>query len=67
MPYASSLTDPEWAMPAPLLPQILPPKKQTRPPAWTKQAMLDGILKSIQRHTADWFLHTDLVRQAVHF
>jgi transposase len=31
MPYSSSLTDEEWEILEPLLPQILPVKKQTRP------------------------------------
>jgi hypothetical protein len=39
MPYSSSLTDQEWKLIEPLLPQ----KKQTRPPRWTKRQILDGI------------------------
>jgi hypothetical protein len=31
MPYFSSLTEEEWEILEPLLPQILPIKKQTRP------------------------------------
>ncbi len=44
MPYSSSLSDPEWEILAPLLVEILPEKKQTRPPKWTKRELLDGIL-----------------------
>jgi transposase len=33
MPYSSSLTDEEWKLIEPLLPQ----KKQTKLPRWTKQ------------------------------
>ena len=43
MPYSSSLTDEEWEILEPLLPQILPLKKQTRPCNWTKRELLDGI------------------------
>ncbi|MBD0387739.1 MAG: transposase [Nostoc sp. C3-bin3] len=39
MPYSSSLSDKEWEIIEPLLPQ----KKQTRPPKWTKRQILDGI------------------------
>lgn len=40
MPYSSSLTDQEWELIEPLLPR----KKQTRPPKWSKRQILDGIL-----------------------
>lgn len=43
MPYASSLTDSEWEILEPLLVEILPPKKRTRPSNWTKRDMIDGI------------------------
>ncbi|WP_199192589.1 transposase [Chlorogloea sp. CCALA 695] len=43
MTYSSSLTDEEWEILEPLLPQILPKKKQTRPSNWTKRELLDGI------------------------
>lgn len=43
MPYSSSLTDEEWEILEPLLPQILPIRKQTRPSNWTKREILDGI------------------------
>jgi hypothetical protein len=39
MAYTSSLTDQEWAIIEPLLPQ----KQKTRPPKWTKRQILDGI------------------------
>jgi transposase len=44
MPYSSSLTDAEWEIIGPLLPQ----KKQTRPPVWTKRHILDGILYQLK-------------------
>lgn len=48
MTYSSSLTDPEWEILEPLLQQILPQKKQTRPPNWTKREILDGILYQLK-------------------
>lgn len=44
MPYSSSLTDKEWQLIEPLLPQ----KKQTRPPRWTKRQILDGIFYQLK-------------------
>jgi len=44
MPYSSSLTDAEWEIIKPLLPQ----KKQTRPLVWTKRQILDGILYQLK-------------------
>ncbi|WP_226889793.1 transposase [Nostoc sp. MG11] len=44
MPYSSSLTDKEWQIIEPLLPQ----KKQTRPPKWTKRQILDGIFYQLK-------------------
>ena len=44
MPYSSSLTDKEWEMVAPLLPQ----RKKTRPPLWTKRQILDGIFYQLK-------------------
>jgi hypothetical protein len=32
----------------PLLSEVLPPKKQTRPPAWTKRELLDGVLYQLK-------------------
>lgn len=43
MPYSSNLTDCEWEILEPLLHKILPIKKPTRPPNWTKIQILDGI------------------------
>ncbi|MBH8573838.1 transposase [Nostocaceae cyanobacterium CENA369] len=48
MPYSSSLTDEEWEILEPLLPTILPPKKQTRPSNWTKRELLDGIFYQLK-------------------
>ncbi|WP_210391329.1 transposase [Synechococcus sp. PCC 7502] len=44
-PYSSSLTDKEWEIIEPLLPK----KKQTRPPTWTKRQILDGILYQLKK------------------
>ncbi len=44
MPYSSSLTDREWEIIEPLLPQ----KKQTRPPLWSKRQILDGIFYQLK-------------------
>jgi len=44
MPYSSSLSDAEWEIIQPLLPK----KKQTRPPIWTKRQILDGILYQLK-------------------
>jgi len=43
MPYSSNLTNAEWEILEPLLVEILPQKKQTRPMNWTKREILDGI------------------------
>jgi transposase len=48
MAYSSSLTDEEWEILEPLLPQVLPPKKQTRPSAWTKRELIDGMLYQLK-------------------
>jgi transposase len=48
MPYSSSLTDEEWEILEPLLPQVLPVKKQTRPCEWTKRELLDGIFYQLK-------------------
>jgi transposase len=53
MAYSSSLTDAEWAMLEPLLPQILPQKKRTRPCKWTKREIIDGILYQL-KHGCNW-------------
>jgi len=44
MAYSSSLTDQEWKIIEPLLPQ----KKQTRPPLWSKRQILDGIFYQLK-------------------
>ena len=44
MAYSSSLSDQEWEILEPLLPNILPLKKQTRPLKWSYREILDGIL-----------------------
>lgn len=48
MAYSSSLTDLEWEILEPLLAEILPPKKQTRPPEWSKRDILDGIFYQLK-------------------
>src|SRR6476620_4214645 len=48
MPYCSSLTDSEWEIIEPILDQILPTKKQTRPSNWTKREILDGIFYQLK-------------------
>ena len=48
MPYSSSLSDKEWEIFEPLLLEILPKKHQTRPPAWTKREIMDGILYQLK-------------------
>jgi len=44
MPYSRSLTDQEWAIIAPLMPQ----KKRTRPPKWSQRQMLDGVMYQLK-------------------
>lgn len=44
MPYSSSLTDKEWEIIEPLLPQ----KKRTKPPTWSKREILDGVLYQLK-------------------
>ena len=48
MPYSSSLTDSEWEILEPLLVQILPPKKRTRPSNWTRREIIDGIFYQLK-------------------
>lgn len=48
MPYSSSLTDSEWEVLEPLLVEILPQKKRTRPSNWTKPDLLDGIFYQLK-------------------
>jgi transposase len=44
MPYSSSLTDKEWEIIEPLLPK----KKRTKPPTWSKREILDGVLYQLK-------------------
>ena len=48
MKYSSSLTDAEWAIVEPLLLELLPPKKKTRPLEWTRREILDGIFYQLK-------------------
>jgi transposase len=44
MSDSSSLTDQEWDILEPLLPEVLPKKKRTRPLDWSYRALIDGML-----------------------
>jgi transposase len=44
MTYSSSLTDKEWEIIEPLLPK----KKRTKPPTWSKREILDGIFYQLK-------------------
>ncbi|AKG20440.1 transposase [Calothrix sp. 336/3] len=44
MGYSSSLTDKEWEIIEPLLPK----KKRTKPPTWSKREILDGVLSQLK-------------------
>lgn len=44
MTYSSSLTDREWEIIEPLLPK----KKRTKPPTWSKRQILDGVLYQLK-------------------
>jgi transposase len=48
MPYSSSLTNREWEILQPLLVEILPPKKRTRPMNWSQREILDGIFYQLK-------------------
>jgi transposase len=48
MTYSSSLSDTEWQIQEPLLAQILPTLKRTRPSNWTKREILDGIVYQLK-------------------
>jgi transposase len=48
MPYSTNLTDAEWETLSPLLNQILPLKKKTRPPNWTQREILNGIFYQLK-------------------
>ncbi|WP_442941702.1 transposase [Nostoc sp.] len=49
MPYSSSLTDKEWEIIEPLLPQ----KKKTRHPLWTKRQILNGMVYQL-KNSCNW-------------
>ena len=44
MTYSSSLTDKEWEIIKPLLPK----KKRTKPPTWSKRQILDGVFYQLK-------------------
>lgn len=44
MGYSSDVTDFEWEIIEPLLPT----KKKTRPPLWTKRQILDGVFYQLK-------------------
>lgn len=48
MTYSSSLKDREWEVLEPVLKQSLPPKKRTRPMAWSYRQLLDGMLYQLK-------------------
>jgi transposase len=48
MSYSSSLTDAEWEIFEPLLLQILPKKKRTRPCNWSKREIVNAILYQLK-------------------
>lgn len=48
MPYTSSLSDREWEIIKPLLPK----KKTTKPPKWSKREILDGVLYQLKNGAA---------------
>ncbi len=45
MGYTSDLSDKEWEIIEPLLPK----KKKTRPPEWTKREILNGIFYQLKQ------------------
>ena len=48
MPYSSSLSDEEWEVLEPLLPDVLPKKKRTRPLDWSYRELIDGMLYQLK-------------------
>jgi transposase len=48
MAYSSSLTDLEWEILEPLLPEILPQKRVTAPCIWSKRDILDGVFYQLK-------------------
>jgi transposase len=55
MAYSSDVTDKEWEIIEPLLPT----KKKTRPPVWTKRQILNGIFYQL-KNGCNW---ADLPRE----
>ncbi|MEG4571994.1 hypothetical protein QUA56_04595 [Microcoleus sp. N3A4] len=49
MSYSTDLTDTEWEIIEPILHQILPIKKATRPPNWTKREILNGRFYQLKK------------------
>jgi transposase len=48
MAYSSDLTDEQWEIFEPLLLQVVPKKKRTRPSNWTKREIFNGILYQLK-------------------
>ena len=48
MAYSSSLTDAEWEILEPLLPEVLPKKKPTKPVSLSYRAIIDGMLYQLK-------------------
>ncbi|WP_247219352.1 transposase [Synechococcus sp. C9] len=48
MAYSSDLSDAEWEIVEPLLLELLPKKKKTRPPKWTNRQIINGILYQLK-------------------
>ncbi|MBF2077451.1 MAG: transposase [Synechococcales cyanobacterium T60_A2020_003] len=48
MTYSSSLSDREWEILEPLLPEVLPKKKRTRPLDWSYRELIDGMLYQLK-------------------
>ena len=48
MAYSSSLTDTEWEILEPLLPEVLPTKKRTKPLSWSYRELIDGMLYQLK-------------------
>lgn len=54
MSYSSSLSDAEWQVLEPLLCEILPQKKQTRPSNWSRREIIDAILYQL-KNGCNWY------------
>lgn len=48
MAYSSSLSDAEWEILEPLLPEVLPTKKRTKPLSWSYRELIDGMLYQLK-------------------